>query len=71
MEDREFEQMLRRVLGQDFSAGTEAFRDALLDRCLAVLGQGGEARDLDDGDLGLLAAAGSPGWKRNDPHEVR
>lgn len=58
MDEREFEDMLRRVLQQDFSAGTEGFRDALLDRCLAELDAGGRVIELDDGDLEMLAAAG-------------
>lgn len=55
-----------RVLSGNHSAGTEAFRDALLARCLAVIGSNepigspdGESGDLDDEELGMLAAAGT------------
>ena len=58
MGNREFEQMLERLMKQDFSAGTETFRDALLERCLAVLDADDEGICLDDSDLELLAAAG-------------
>ena len=37
MDEREFEQMLGQVMKHDFSAGSEAFRDALLERCLGEL----------------------------------
>lgn len=71
MDDGRFEQMLMRLLQADFSSGTEAFRDELLARCLAILGSDahGEAAgpdadrcaaELDDADLELLAAAGDP-----------
>ena len=62
MGEREFEEMLERVMKADFSAGTEAFRDALLARCLAELdaGSADDGAELDDDDLGLLAAAGDP-----------
>ena len=69
MDDRRFEQMLSRLLRADFSAGTEAFRDELLARCLAILDadvrdeaagseSGCRVVELDDADLELLAAAG-------------
>ena len=58
MVDREFEQMLGRLMKQDFSIGTEKFRDALLERCLAVLDNDEEVAELDDSVLELLAAAG-------------
>lgn len=57
MNDRKFEQMLERLLKQDFSAGTEAFRDSLLQRCLDVLAEE-NGMELDDEDLELLSAAG-------------
>ena len=59
---RRFEQMLERVLQVDYSAGTGAFRDGLLARCLAELDAGSayDGAELDDDDLGLLAAAGDP-----------
>lgn len=66
MESHEFEQMLERMLGQDFSKGTEAFRDALLERCLGELNAGGSADapdfrafELSDDQLDLLSAAGT------------
>ena len=52
------ENELRRILSQDLSVGTEAFRDALLARCLQVLGEDGAATELCDEELELLAAAG-------------
>ena len=58
MDEREFEQMIERLMKLDFSIGTEAFRDDLLSRCLAVLASDGECREVDDAELELLAAAG-------------
>ena len=58
MDDREFELMLGRLLRRCISVGTEAFRDTLLVRCLAVLNAGDEPSLVDDEDLELLAAAG-------------
>jgi len=60
VEDRGFEEMLCGLLQVDFSAGTEAFREALLARCLSELDacSGDEVAELDDADLGMLAAAG-------------
>ena len=52
------ESAIERLLGRDLSEGTEAFRDALLDRCLEVLGQADEGIPLDDDALDLLSAAG-------------
>lgn len=60
MDDREFEQMLRRLMKTDFSAGNEAFRDALLERCLGMLNADERGISIDDADLELLAAAGDP-----------
>lgn len=58
MNDRELDQTLERLMKQDFSAGTEAFRDTLLERCLSVLDEDDEGRCLDDAELDMLAAAG-------------
>ena len=69
MDDRQFEQMLAKLLRYDFSAETDAFREELLARCLEVLDADtrSEASELDadchvvelnDADLELLAAAG-------------
>ena len=60
MVEREFERMLERLLGQDFSIGTEAFRDALLARCLDELDADDETVVIGDDDLVLIAAAGGP-----------
>lgn len=56
---------ITRLLAKDFSAGTEAFRDNLLDLCLAELSQSSsqtmvfaDGQELDDDDLEMLAAAG-------------
>jgi len=60
VEEREFEQMLERMMQQDLSAGTQGFRDALLERCIATLHANDEGMPLDDADLEMLAAAGVP-----------
>lgn len=57
MDGREFEQQLEKLLSQDLSVGTEAFRDNLLERCLGVL-DSDEGMEIDDSALELLAAAG-------------
>lgn len=49
---------IERLLSRGFERGTEGFRDDLLARCLAVLGEN-EVRELNDDDLGLLSAAGT------------
>ena len=65
MSDDKLEKMLERLLKQDYSVGTEAFRDALLSRCLEELNEAesdnGEEHDvvvLSDDELELLSAAG-------------
>lgn len=64
VDDRKFENKLQQMLKLDLSAGTEAFRDDLLARCLDVLGSDSASNDpsegieLDDATLDLLAAAG-------------
>ena len=55
-----FERMLAQTLKQDASLGTEAFRDALLTRCLAVLNADEEGTELTDEQLDMLSAAGDP-----------
>lgn len=70
MNDREFEHMLERLVKQDFSAGTEAFRDALLDRCLDVLDADSDGVQLNDDDLDLLAAAGDSTMLRLEELEL-
>lgn len=61
MNEREFDQRLEQLMKQDLSAGTEAFRDDLLARCLDVLGADeDEGVELSDSDLDMLAAAGNP-----------
>lgn len=57
MTDQGFEQTIAKLLSQDFSAGTETFRDSLLQRCLDVLAEE-NGMELDDEDLELLSAAG-------------
>ena len=49
-----------RALGDDLSAGTEAFREDLLARCLSVLAHADDGAVLDDDELELLADAGMP-----------
>lgn len=66
VDGQEFEDKLRQLLKQDFSIGTEAFRDKLLARCLEMLGSDDDPvadetfdqRELSDAALDLLAAAG-------------
>ena len=58
MNEREFEQKVDQLMKLDFSAGTEAFRDELLGRCLVVLGNEDEIKELNDNQLDTLAAAG-------------
>ena len=55
------EREIAKVLQQDLSKGTEAFRDALLRRCLDVLDSDNDGRSLDDDELEMLAAAGDLG----------
>ena len=52
------EKDIERLLKQDFSLGTEAFRDSLLARCLDVLDSESPSRELHEPELGLLSAAG-------------
>lgn len=59
MDDKRFEQMIEKLLKQDFSSGTEAFRDALLARCLDELDADIRESDLSDEELEMLAAAGN------------
>lgn len=61
MDDREFELKLGRLMKQDLSTGTEAFREALLGRCLSVLGAKDSGVEIPDEALDLLAAAGDSG----------
>lgn len=58
MDEQEFKQMLERLLQRDPSAGSEAFREDLLARCLEVLGADDEVVALDDDELDMLSAAG-------------
>ena len=59
MDERAFEQMLGQLMKQDFAAGTEAFRDSLLERCLTVLGEG-DGTVVDDADLDQIAGGAAP-----------
>ena len=61
MDGQGFERMIKRLMKQDLSAGTEAFREDLLARCLDVLDSDEDrCEEVDDSDLELLAAAGTP-----------
>ena len=75
MDEQVFEQNVQRLMKQDFSAGTEAFRDALLVRCLNELGNAEDGIELDDETLDMLAAAGnvfaSASERYNDPSSSR
>lgn len=54
------EKKLIELLTTDFSAGSEAFSEQLLERCAAVLNPSEEFSTISEGDLELLAAAGEP-----------
>ena len=69
MDERELEGLLKSVLKQNLSAGTEAFRDSLLQRCLYELNSSDEIRVLNDNELDMLAAAGNPDLLRNLPQD--
>ena len=58
MAESSFDQKLDQLMGQDLSVGTEAFREDLLNRCLAILGTDSSGIELDDDELDLLSAAG-------------
>lgn len=64
MDEQRLEHILEKHMKQDFSHGTEAFRDDLLARCLEALSVRDDAtrsedgEDIDEADLELLAAAG-------------
>ena len=49
-----------KALKFDFSAGTTAFRESLLEKCLAEIDSSTEVFELDDDSLDMLAAAGVP-----------
>ena len=57
-----FERAIGRLMSRDFSAGTEAFRDDLLERCLSELDADNRELDVEisDAALDMLSAAGSP-----------
>ena len=59
------EKNLTRALAYDFSAGTDMYRDALLERSLAVLGCESMS-ELSDDELNFLAAAGDTSTMIND-----
>ena len=69
MNNQGFESKIERLMKQDFSAGTEAFREDLLSRCLAVLNVD-EGSVISDEDLDMLAAAGNP-YENMDPNRPR
>ncbi len=56
MDEKEFASMFK----YDFSAGTESFRDALLEQCFEALREGEDGLPIADDELDLLAAAGDP-----------
>ena len=72
MNGQEFENKLQQLFAEDLAAGTDAFRDNLLTRCLSVLGTDnaaagdiGSIHELSDADLELLAAAGDASFLEN------
>lgn len=64
MDEQRLEHILEMHMKQDFSHGTDEFRDSLLARCLEVLSVRSDATReeevdvIDEEDLELLAAAG-------------
>ena len=58
MGDHRFDEWLETLLSQDLSAGTEKFRETLLEDCIEAIVTSGKAIELDDGELQSLAAAG-------------
>lgn len=60
-----FEQSLERLMRQDLSTGTEAFRERLLAECLDAIAQGDDCVELDDDELEMLAAAGDAAFLSN------
>lgn len=58
MDERQFEEMLSRVLQHDLSSNSETFRDELLARCLEIIEAEDSGCDLNDEQMDLLAAAG-------------
>ena len=60
------EQDIIRVLSERRPVGDEGFRDALLARCLAIVDADDVPVDLDDDDLGMLAAAFGAPWGTAD-----
>ena len=60
------EKELERLLKQNYSEGTEAFRDDLLKRCLSLLGSNNG--EIDDDALDSLAAAGDPAHSVQNAH---
>ena len=59
MSAQELDRLDLSIFTQDFSVGTEKFRDELLARCLEIINEN-ECRELEDEELEMLAAAGSP-----------
>ena len=52
---------IQTLLARDLSVGTERFREALLSSCLALVGADeAQGELLDDEELEMLAAAGTP-----------
>ena len=65
-------QKIEQLLGRDYSVGTEAFREDLLQQCFAVIEQENSGRvALDDDDLDMLAAAGTPSYEDPTQRENR
>lgn len=60
------EQKMGCLLAQDYSAGTAVFREELLERCLEELTGSSSELELSDGDLDMLAAAGTSELPESD-----
>lgn len=73
MDDRAFSHLLEQALGRgrddDRLSSSVAFRESLLERCLALLGADDVGEPLDEGDLELLSAVGdlTPPFFETDP----
>ena len=72
MDTAKFEELLKNLFNQDFSAGTETFRNTLLERCLEELDSedASDSRELTDSSLEYLAAAGDLSDIRKNEFDV-
>lgn len=71
MSSRDFEEHLEELLSQDLSAGTEVFRDELLERCLETFDTGSKGIVLDDSIIDSISAAGDIASLYPDPNYMK